>query len=159
MAHSSIRSWPRVTISWIEWVERLEPKFSNHQKKVGIYEHIILTKHDYTMDRRLLATALSFRSVSSNCLFFPYGPMTPIVLDLCAFIGFPATGEIPNATCDPDVDIYFHFSTSFGNSYGGCILPRKIGLALMENKYYLRSTVPSFSNGFVDSFSVVLLAR
>ncbi|KAK9274158.1 hypothetical protein L1049_018972 [Liquidambar formosana] len=117
MSSTSIQSWPRVTTSWTEWVERLEPKFNNHWKKVGIYEHIMLTKHDYPMDRPLLATALNFWSISSNCFFFPYGPMTPTVFDLCALTGLPATGDIPNAAYDPDVDFLFSFSTPSGNSY------------------------------------------
>ncbi|KAM3341323.1 hypothetical protein P3S68_028958 [Capsicum galapagoense] len=90
---TTLRSWPKVSGSWIDWVDRVEKAKWEVWKSADIYDAIQLSKHDIPMDKNLLYAALCYWSISSNSFHFRFGMMGPTVLDIVALTGLRPHGE------------------------------------------------------------------
>nr|GMD41509.1 uncharacterized protein LOC109181345 [Ipomoea batatas] len=89
----TMRSWPNVNRTWIDWVDRVAKAKGKVWKAAGIYDAIQLSKIDIPMDKNLLYAALFFWSASTNSFHFRFGMMSPTVLDVVALTGFMPHGE------------------------------------------------------------------
>lgn len=88
-----LKSWPNVSRSWIDWVDRVEKEKREVWKSAGIYDAIQLSKHDIQMDKNLLYAALCYWSISTNSFHFRFGMMGPTVLDIVALTGLRPHGD------------------------------------------------------------------
>lgn len=89
----TMKSWPTVNRTWIDWVDRVARAKGKVWKAAGIYDAIQLSKIDIPMDKNLVYAALFFWSVSTNSFHFRFGMMSPTVLDVVALTGFMPHGE------------------------------------------------------------------
>ncbi|KAB2617584.1 hypothetical protein D8674_013453 [Pyrus ussuriensis x Pyrus communis] len=79
-------------MTWVAWVTRIEPHFSDEWKTLGIFYSIKLSTFEINMDRELLMAALSFRCSATNTMVHPLGPIGPTVLDITAILGTSPSG-------------------------------------------------------------------
>lgn len=89
----TLKSWPNVSGTWIDWVDRVEKAKWEVWKSADIYDAIQLSKHDIPMDKNLLYGALCYWSISTNSFHFRFGMMGPTVLDIVALTGLRPHGE------------------------------------------------------------------
>ncbi|XP_018632117.2 uncharacterized protein [Nicotiana tomentosiformis] len=89
----TLRSWPNVSRTWIDWVDRVEKAKWEVWKSADIYDAIQLSKIDIPMDKTLLYAALCYWSISTNSFHFRFGMMGPTVLDIVALTGLRPHGE------------------------------------------------------------------
>ncbi|CAL2259883.1 unnamed protein product [Prunus armeniaca] len=81
------------SVKWVDWIDRLLPRYGAHWKKTGIYDAILLSKHSINKDENLLAAALCYWNSASNTFDFRVGPMAPTVLDMAQIFGFRPHGR------------------------------------------------------------------
>ncbi|XP_060206161.1 uncharacterized protein LOC132633648 [Lycium barbarum] len=89
----TLRSWPNVSRTWIDWVDRVEKAKWEVWRSADIYDAIQLSKHNFPMDKNLLNAALCYWSISTNSFHFRFGMMGPTVLDIVALTGLRPHGE------------------------------------------------------------------
>ncbi|CAL8091253.1 unnamed protein product [Prunus armeniaca] len=70
------------SVKWVDWIDKLLPRYEPHWKWAGIYDAILLSKQSVNRDENLLATALCFWNSASNTFNFRIGPMAPTLLDM-----------------------------------------------------------------------------
>ncbi|CAB4268890.1 unnamed protein product [Prunus armeniaca] len=76
------------------------PLFKDQWMLNGIYQAIMLSKHQVTLNPSLISAALCFWDSTSNSFAFGPGPMTPTVLDVAALFGFRPHGLSIDAVSD-----------------------------------------------------------
>ncbi|CAL2229817.1 unnamed protein product [Prunus armeniaca] len=88
------------SVKWVDWIDRLLPRYRAHWKRAGIYDAILLSKHSINRDENLLAAALCFWNSASNTFDFRVGPMAPTLLDMAQIFGFRPHGRLVDAVGD-----------------------------------------------------------
>ncbi|CAL8082552.1 unnamed protein product [Prunus armeniaca] len=88
------------SVKWVDWIDRLLPRYGAHWKRAGIYDVILLSKHSINRDENLLAAALCFWNSASNTFDFGVGPMAPTLLDMAQIFGFRPHGRPVDAVGD-----------------------------------------------------------
>ncbi|XP_009760845.1 uncharacterized protein [Nicotiana sylvestris] len=103
----TLRSWPHVSRTWIDWVDRVEKAKWEVWKSADIYDAIQLSKIDIPKDKNLIYAALCYWSISTNSFHFRFGMMGPTILDIVSLTGLRPHGEevsvplaIAESTCD-----------------------------------------------------------
>ncbi|CAL8995333.1 unnamed protein product [Prunus brigantina] len=94
---SEVRNSP---VKWVDWIDRLLPRFGAHWRRAGIYDAILLSKQSINRDENLLAAALCFWNSASNTFDFRIGPMAPTLLDMAKIFGFRPHGRPIDAVGD-----------------------------------------------------------
>ncbi|CAL9004407.1 unnamed protein product [Prunus brigantina] len=94
---SEVRNSP---VKWVDWIDRLLPRYGPHWKRAGIYDAILLSKQSINRDENLLAAALCFWNSASNTFDFRVGPMAPTLLDMAQIFGFRPHGRPVDAVGD-----------------------------------------------------------
>ncbi|CAL9012728.1 unnamed protein product [Prunus brigantina] len=94
---SEVRNSP---VKWVDWIDRLLPRYGPHWKRAVIYDAILLSKQSINMDENLLAAALCFWNSASNTFDFRMGPMAPTLLDMAQIFGFRPHGRPVDAVGD-----------------------------------------------------------
>ncbi|CAL9006533.1 unnamed protein product [Prunus brigantina] len=87
-------------VKWVDWIDRLLPRYGPHWKRAGIYDAILLSKQSINRDENLLAAALCFWNSASNTFDFRIGPMAPTLLDMAQIFGFRPHGRPVDAVGD-----------------------------------------------------------
>ncbi|KAI5316212.1 hypothetical protein L3X38_045388 [Prunus dulcis] len=64
---SEVRNSP---VKWVDWIDRLLPRYGGHWRRAGIYDAILLSKQSINRDENLLAAALCFWNSDSNTFDF-----------------------------------------------------------------------------------------
>ncbi|XP_024167710.1 uncharacterized protein LOC112174204 [Rosa chinensis] len=116
--------WPGETANWIPWVERVEKRFGEIWKRLGIYDAIKLSTITIPCDRSLLAAAMCFWSSQTNSLELQFGALSPTLIDIAAIIGLPPHGQV--------VDIVFA-EGKFDIDLGGELRDRSKGRPAVAN--------------------------
>lgn len=62
-------------------------------KNWGIYDMIILSTIEISLNLNILFPLIGFWSTSLNTFVFPWGMLTPTLLDVAAILGLPAGGK------------------------------------------------------------------
>ncbi|CAL8168401.1 unnamed protein product [Prunus armeniaca] len=88
------------SVKWVDWIDRLLPRYGPHWKRAGIYDVILLSKQSVNRDVYLLAAALCFCNSASNTFDFRIGPMAPTLLDMAQIFGFRPHGRPVDAVGD-----------------------------------------------------------
>ncbi|CAL2238070.1 unnamed protein product [Prunus armeniaca] len=88
------------SVKWVDWIDRLLPRYGAHWKRAGIYDAILLSKHSINRDENLLTAALCFWNSASNTFDFRVGPMAPTLLDMAQIFGFRPHGRLVDAVGD-----------------------------------------------------------
>ncbi|CAL9013694.1 unnamed protein product [Prunus brigantina] len=94
---SEVRNSP---VKWVDWIDRLLPRYGAHWRRAGIYDAILLSKQSINRDENLLAAALCFWNSASNTFDFRVGPMAPTLLDMAQIFGFRPHGRPVDAVGD-----------------------------------------------------------
>ncbi|BBH04063.1 hypothetical protein Prudu_015105 [Prunus dulcis] len=94
---SEVRNSP---VKWVDWIDRLLPRYGGHWRRAGIYDAILLSKQSINRDENLLAAALCFWNSASNTFDFRVGPMAPTLLDMAQIFGFRPHGRPVDAVGD-----------------------------------------------------------
>ncbi|CAL9025006.1 unnamed protein product [Prunus brigantina] len=94
---SEVRNSP---VKWVDWIDRLLPRYGPHWKRAGIYDTILLSKQSVNRDENLLAVALCFWNSANNTFDFRVGPMAPTLLDMAQIFGFRPHGRPVDAVGD-----------------------------------------------------------
>ncbi|CAL9003845.1 unnamed protein product, partial [Prunus brigantina] len=84
---------PHWFVKWVDWIDRLLPRFGAHWRRAGIYDTILLSKQSINRDENLLAAALCFWNSASNTFDFRIGPKAPTLLDMAQIFGFRPHGR------------------------------------------------------------------
>ncbi|KAM1057554.1 hypothetical protein ACFX2A_031482 [Malus domestica] len=82
--------------------------FGEEWKTLGIYDAIKFSTMEITMDKELLMAALSLWCSAANTMIFPFGHMTPTIIDISAIIGTSPSGISINTTlirCPSNLDL------------------------------------------------------
>ncbi|CAL9020232.1 unnamed protein product [Prunus brigantina] len=87
-------------VKWVDWIDRLLPRYGPHWKRAGIYDAILLSKQSINRDENLLAAALCFWNSASNTFDFRIGPRAPTLLDMAQIFGFRPHGRPVDAVGD-----------------------------------------------------------
>ncbi|KAI5338118.1 hypothetical protein L3X38_017389 [Prunus dulcis] len=58
---------------FLDWIDRLLPRYGGHWRRAGIYDAILLSKQSINRDENLLAAALCFWNSASNTFDFRVG--------------------------------------------------------------------------------------
>ncbi|KAB2607144.1 proline-rich protein 12-like [Pyrus ussuriensis x Pyrus communis] len=85
-------AWPSTTTAWAAWVDRMRSFFGEEWKALGIYDAIMLSTMEITMDKELLMAALTLWCSATNTMILPFGPLGPTVLDVSAILGTSPSG-------------------------------------------------------------------
>ncbi|CAL2230240.1 unnamed protein product [Prunus armeniaca] len=88
------------SVKWVDWIDRLLPRYGPYWKRAGIYDAILLSKQSVNRDENLLAAALCFWNSASNTFDFRIGPMTPTLLDIAQIFRFRPHGRPVGAVGD-----------------------------------------------------------
>ncbi|CAL8156907.1 unnamed protein product [Prunus armeniaca] len=88
------------SVKWVDWIDRLLPRYGPHWKQAGIYDAILLSKQSVNRDENLLAAALCFWNSASNTFDFHICPMAPTLLDMAQIFGFRPHGRPVDAFGD-----------------------------------------------------------
>ncbi|XP_061994076.1 uncharacterized protein LOC133712015 [Rosa rugosa] len=86
--------WPNETANWIPWVERVEKRFGDVWKRLGIYDTIKLSTITIPCDRSLLAAAMCFWSSQTNSLELQFGALSLTLIDIAAITSLPPHGQV-----------------------------------------------------------------
>ncbi|CAL2258880.1 unnamed protein product [Prunus armeniaca] len=81
------------SVKWVDWIDRLLPRYRPHWKRAGIYDAVLLSKQSVSRDENLLAAALCFWNSASNTFNFRIGPMAPTLLDMAQIFRFRPHGR------------------------------------------------------------------
>ncbi|CAL2229699.1 unnamed protein product [Prunus armeniaca] len=87
-------------VKWVDWIDRLLPRYGPHWKRAGIYDAILLSNQSVNKDENLLAAALCFWNSASNTFDFRIGLMAPTLLDMAQIFGFRPRGRPVDAVGD-----------------------------------------------------------
>ncbi|XP_048435311.1 uncharacterized protein LOC125475023 [Pyrus x bretschneideri] len=85
-------AWPSTTTAWAAWVDRMRSFFGEEWKTLGIYDAILLSTMEITMDKELLMAALTLWCSATNTMVLPFGPLGPTILDISAILGTSPSG-------------------------------------------------------------------
>ena len=117
------RHWPKIVKNkWPLWVERILLKKKETLLATGIYQTVHLSQYQVESYSNLIPSALCFWNSIFNHFQFQFGPIGPIILDICHILGFFSHGEdahpymvesdSPNIKIDPKSLGYTNFLTS-----------------------------------------------
>ncbi|KZV55870.1 hypothetical protein F511_15720 [Dorcoceras hygrometricum] len=99
---AQFKSWPRVSAQWIDWVNRLQPRFGDQWKSQGLWSLIELSKVGIPKQSLLFDCLIRFWSPANNAFIFAWGPMSLTLYDIYLFTGLPLIGpDSPYLTDDP----------------------------------------------------------
>ncbi|CAL9011984.1 unnamed protein product [Prunus brigantina] len=114
------------SIKWVDWIDRLLPRYGTHWRGAGIYDAIILSRQSINMDENLLAAALCFWNSASTTFDFRIGPMAPTLLDMAQIFGFRPHGRPVDAVAFGGGTAQPHrcwlWTYSFGSSFQESVL-------------------------------------
>ncbi|KAM1405181.1 hypothetical protein EV1_000025 [Malus domestica] len=86
----------------------MENFFNQEWEALGIHDSIKLSAMEIAMDKELLMAALSFWCSATNTMIIPFGPITPIILDISAILGTSPSGIPVDAAvfgCPSNLDL------------------------------------------------------
>ncbi|PRQ28558.1 putative aminotransferase-like, plant mobile domain-containing protein [Rosa chinensis] len=129
--------WPGETANWIPWVERVEKRFGDVWRRLGIYDAIKLSTITIPCDRPLLVAAMCFWSSQTNSLELQFGALSLTLIDKAAIIGLPPHGQV--------VDIVFA-KGKFDIDLGGELRDRSKGTPTVAN---YNTWIEVFNSGLV----------
>ncbi|CAI9094887.1 OLC1v1030711C1 [Oldenlandia corymbosa var. corymbosa] len=85
---------PEIQKAFIQWYHELEPEYADTWRIAGIYDLLKFCIIGLGESRDLVEAVLGFSSGSSNVFCFPWGPMTPTLLDVCVITSMPAVADV-----------------------------------------------------------------
>ncbi|CAI9108278.1 OLC1v1007847C1 [Oldenlandia corymbosa var. corymbosa] len=94
-----LRVWPwsdkrEIQKAFVQRYHELEPEYPDTWKMGGIYDLLKFSTIGLGESRDLVEAVLGFWSGSNNVLCFPWGLMTPTLLDVCIITGLPAVAYV-----------------------------------------------------------------
>ncbi|CAI9105929.1 OLC1v1004966C1 [Oldenlandia corymbosa var. corymbosa] len=81
---------PETQEAFVQLYRELEPKYGDTWRMAGIYDSLKFCTIGFGESRDFVEAVLGFWSGTSNVFCFPWGPMTPTLLDVCVITGLPA---------------------------------------------------------------------
>ncbi|CAI9105927.1 OLC1v1004964C1 [Oldenlandia corymbosa var. corymbosa] len=117
-----LRVWPwsdkpEIHKAFVHWYYQLEPEYADTWRMAGIYDLLKFCTIGLGKSRDLVEAVLRFWSESSNVFCFPWGPMTPTLLDVCVITGLPVVADVAvdgNVTDDDAIAAAAGQSRSYG---------------------------------------------
>ena len=88
-----LRGWPKPNREYLQWLDRVSDQYGEEWKAWGIYDMIMLSKLSFSPNIDMFLTFLGFWNTSINAFVFPFGIMSPSLLDIAIMLGLPITGE------------------------------------------------------------------
>ncbi|XP_056161654.1 uncharacterized protein LOC130135866 isoform X2 [Syzygium oleosum] len=88
------RGFPSFDPEFYRWYRRMtaQDRITSLWKKAGIERALQFSCFDWNLNLGLLGSVVCLWSPSTNCFFFPWGPMSITLLDVHAIAGFMPTG-------------------------------------------------------------------
>ncbi|KAJ8534946.1 hypothetical protein K7X08_016674 [Anisodus acutangulus] len=113
---ASLRTWPTKIANYSGWLEQVKSAKKDEWRRMGLYDAIALSGFDLPCNIGLVYAFLGYWSTTANTFVFPWGMMTPTLLDVTAILGLPILGAEAPVLGDIDVaDLGIKVSkTSFG---------------------------------------------
>ena len=94
--HSELSAWFSPSDPYIHWLNRVANEKEEEWKQMEIYDIILLSKKEVSLNFGLLYGFLSFWNTSVNAFNLPFNMMSPTLHDMVAIVGLPMDGdEVP----------------------------------------------------------------
>lgn len=166
-ASSRFRSFPLFDKRFYSWYLRLkddlETQLSWKNADIETALEVSILSHD--LDRGLLGFAVCFRSASTNCFFFPWGPMSVTLLDVFTISRFISHGNpvekveaSGNHYISDSIIAYGKFFDIFLKTTGPVNLTEHVTFFYWLSKYVFFSSTLKVSKDYVN-FAVNLARR
>ncbi|XP_050222930.1 uncharacterized protein LOC126673021 [Mercurialis annua] len=116
---SAIKSWPRKSPRWTDWVARLRPYFQRDWRRLGLLQLIEISDRHIELNAGMCRSFLRYWSSSANSFIFPFGPMSVTLKDVFMLTGLPVIGF--DAPCLFEVETKDLYSYPICPSYPACV--------------------------------------
>ncbi|KMS98432.1 hypothetical protein BVRB_4g091300 [Beta vulgaris subsp. vulgaris] len=92
----NFRGWRKPRQKWVNWVEKLSPKYAKIWELTGICGGILSSLHKIKPNPEIILALSEFWCSKTNTFIFPWGEATITLKDVNVLYGLPVLGETVN---------------------------------------------------------------